>query len=330
MINANLHKYSRALVIGGAGFIGSHVVDQLVELGVEVAVLDNLSSGKDENLEHHGSKITRFYEDIRDASTVMDIFDVYKPEVVYHLAAIPGVAYSMSNPQETNEVNVQGLLNVLEACRQHKTKKLVFSSSSSIYGGSENLPTSESETPNPKSPYALQKLIGEKYCKLYSRKFGVDTVCLRYFNVFGPRQVGGPYGAVISSFCKAYKEDEHPTIYGDGEQFRDFCYVDNVVWANLLASNPEKNFEGMVINVGCGGRTTVNELSKIIGNKEPVYKPERPGDVKCSQADISRANQELSYYIPKPDDFDRYYGGYVGVTFEEGMRRTIDWWMEQE
>ena len=205
-------------------------------------------------------------------------------------------------------------MNLLNSARKYNVDRFIFSSSSSVYGGTDKLPTKEDCLLNPKSPYALQKKIGEEYCKMFSDLYDLDTVCLRYFNVFGPRQrADSAYAAVISSFCDSIKRDVRPTIYGDGEQSRDFCFVDNVVSANILASNCTYNFSGDIFNVGCGGEVTVNSICKSLGTKDPIYKDERPGDVRCSQADISKACYILGY---NPE-----------VLYEDGLKQTLDWYL---
>jgi UDP-glucose 4-epimerase len=212
--------------------------------------------------------------------------------------------------------NINGTVNLLESAKDSGVKRFVFSSSSSIYGGSTDLPTKESLPPNPKSPYALQKLTGERYCKLFSELYDLDTVSLRYFNVFGPRQrADSAYAAVIAAFCAAEKNKKAPTIYGGGEQFRDFCYVQNVVDANIRASLlREEPLGGAVLNIGCGGRITVNDLCSKICSIDPVYEAERAGDVFCSQADISLAKKYLGYQATH--------------SFDDGIRETMKWHLE--
>jgi len=309
--------FEKVLVTGGAGFIGSNLVNKLHELGVRAFVVDNLKSGRASNLNAIRKSSHLFNKiDINNLPQLDQVFEMFKPEVVFHLAAIPGVSVSVEQPLETNATNVQGTLNVLECATKWGAKRVVFSSSSSIYGGIAHLPTKEyRENSNPRSPYALQKLIGEQYCQMYSKFYKIDTACLRYFNVTGRNQYGGPYGAVISSFCKALRDKERPVVYGDGEQFRDFCAVENVIYANLLAASYDDELKGAEFNVGCGGKTSVNDLWKMIGTKEPTYEEQRAGDVRCSQADISKAERILGYDIVMP--------------FEESIRDTIDWYLNE-
>lgn len=309
-------KNRRVLVTGGAGFIGSHLVDKLIEDENEVFVIDNLRSGKTENIEHHYNTSKFLFEnrDIQD-DEMYDVFRIFRPEVVFHLAAIPGVPFSVVEPVESNMVNVQGTVNLLHLSKKFDVERFVFSSSSAIYGGSEVLPTNEEVESNPQSPYALQKLIGEQYCQHFSKVYDLDTVCLRYFNVFGPRQFGdSPYAAVISAFLDAKKLGKQAKIFGDGEQFRDFCFVDNVVQANLLAAGHSDRFDGEVFNVGCEGSVTINQLKEQLEMNDVEYLPERDGDVRCSTADISKISERLGY---NPT-----------VNFEDGLKITRDWYME--
>jgi UDP-glucose 4-epimerase len=310
-------KFKRALVTGGAGFIGSHIVDKLLADDCEVFIIDNLRSGFRDNISQHFGH-PKCYFDRRDIQStgMYEIFRIFKPEVVFHLAAIPGVPFSVKNPTESNETNIQGTVNLLNLSVEHNVKKFIFSSSSSVYGGSEILPTPESVALNPKSPYALQKKVGEEYCKMFSKLYHIDTVCLRYFNVFGPRQFGGsPYSSVISAFAESIRNDIRPTIHGDGTQFRDFCYIDNVVSANLLAASCEQKLNGEAFNIGCGKTTSVNTLASIMGVNKPKYTDERPGDVKCSMADISKAKNMLGYEVL--------------VSFDEGIEKALKWYLTQ-
>lgn len=309
-------EIKKALVTGGAGFIGSHLADKLVEMGIEVMVIDNMRSGTESNYIHHISKNKNYQIVFRDIQSlgIYDYFQEFKPDTVFHLAAIPGVAYSVDHVRESDETNVNGTANLLELSREFGVRRFIFSSSSSVYGGSQILPTPEGIPLNPKSPYALQKMIGENYCKLFSAQYGLETVCLRYFNIFGPRQYGwSPYAAVIAAFADSIKTGIPPKIYGDGEQFRDFTYVDNVVNANILAATVDKEMLGEVFNIGCGGSTTVNELHQLMGCAPAEYTATRPGDVKCSQADISRARKLLGYEVE--------------VSFEQGIEKTLDWYL---
>jgi UDP-glucose 4-epimerase len=308
-------EFKRALVTGGAGFIGSHLVDRLLKDGYEVFIIDNYRRGRRSNIVHHFNN-PRCYFDKRDIHSLgmYDIFRIFKPDVVFHLAAMPGVPYSVKNPTDSSETNIQGTVNLLDQAIKHGTKRFIFSSSSSVYGGSIVLPTPETTPLNPKSPYALQKKVGEEYCKMFSKLYDIETVCLRYFNVFGPRQRGdSPYSSVISSFADSIKKGETPIIHGDGEQFRDFCYVDNVVSANMLAAKYEGELKGDAFNIGCGTTTTVNKLHKLMGAAEAEYTETRAGDVKCSQADITKAAEVLEYRVLVP--------------FSEGLERTLDWYL---
>ena len=310
-------KNKRVLVTGGAGFIGSHLVEKLVLLGCEVSVVDNLLSGSIRNIERFiDSDEIEFYKMNVEDSSISIAIHMARPEYVFHLAAMPGVSQSVEDPVKTNKVNVSGSLNMLRACADvGGVKRFIFASSSSVYGGSDNIPTNEREIPNPKSPYALQKLTVEKYCKFFSNEKGLDTVSLRYFNVFGPRQTGdSEYSAVISSFCDSLKNNHRPKIYGDGEQFRDFCYVENVVRANLRVMISKKPLGGQVFNVGCGEKTTINDLVKIMGLSAPLYLPDRKGDVRKSLADISKI-QKYFKYKPK-------------VSVSDGIVKTIDWYLK--
>lgn len=305
------------LVTGGAGFIGSHITEALVKRGERVRVLDNLMTGKRENLAHLSGKIEFIEADIRDeASTRQAVEGV---NVVYHEAAIPSVPRSVAEPQLNHDANVNGTFNVLMAARDAGVKRVIFAASSSAYGDTEVLPKTETMMPNPLSPYAAAKLVGELYCQTFTRVYGLETVALRYFNVFGPRQdPTSPYSGVISKFVTSLLNNQAPTIFGDGEQSRDFTYIANVVDANLRAAEaPEA--AGQVMNLGIGQRITLNqlfdELQKIIGtNLKPDYKETRAGDVRHSLADISRAESLLGY---RP---------LVGLA--EGLKHTVDWYKE--
>ncbi len=309
---------ARVLVTGGAGFIGSALVHRFVEQGAQVRVVDNFSTGFRHNLEDVWDRIELLEGDLAEMpiaeAAVRDV------EFVLHEAAIPSVQRSVDDPVSSNRANVTATLNLLAAARQAPVKRFVYASSSSAYGDTEVLPKVETMPENPISPYALTKLTGEKYCVVFHRIYGLPTVCLRYFNVFGPRQnPHSPYSAVISRFIDMALDGRRPTVYGDGEQSRDFTYIDNVVDANLLACQADAA-NGMFFNIGTGVRYTLNELlgslSMIVGNKlDAVYMEPRKGDVKHSQADIGKARRALGYE-PK-------------VSFEEGLRRTVDWFRQK-
>lgn len=271
----------KVLVTGGAGFIGSHLVRELLKCKYEVIVIDNLVSGKKENLP---KSVKFFKKDIRSLKDIEPIFNGVK--YVFHLAAIPSVQYSIENPQETNEVNVKGTLNVLSASHAAKVKRVIYSASSSVYGDVKKIPTTEKEPAMPKSPYALQKYIGELYCKMFKDIYGLETVCLRYFNVYGSGQPSvGAYASVIAKFLSLKKLNNKLTIVGDGNQTRDFVSVLDVVQANILAAKSNRVGKGESINIGTGRKYSVNEIAKIFGG--PVeYLPPRI-EPKSSQADIS-------------------------------------------
>jgi nucleoside-diphosphate-sugar epimerase len=304
----------RYLVTGGAGFIGSNTVDELVRRGHTVLVLDDLSTGKTENL----AKVQGAIE--LTQCTVTDLDKVREAcrgvDCVIHLAAQTSVPRSVKDPIETNQINVNGTLNVLVAARDAKVKRVVFASSCAVYGKTQNLPIRESTSLAPISPYGISKQVGEAYGQVFRQLYGLEFVPLRYFNVFGPRQdPGSPYSGVLSLFNSSILAGTQPTIYGDGEQSRDFVFVGNVVEANLLAAEA-KNTAGLAINIGTGIRSTLNRtlglLEKITGKPATAkYAPAREGDIRDSQADIALAKQVLGYH-PRFD-------------FEEGLRRTWDW-----
>jgi len=302
------------LVTGGGGFIGSNLARALVERGEIVRVLDNFATGRPENLEGLETRITLFRADVTDAAAVDEA--VRGCDYVLHQAALPSVPRSIEHPVETDRVNVFGTLTVLEAARRHGIKRVVYAASSSAYGETPTLPKVESMRPDPLSPYAVSKLAGEHYLSVYTGCYGLETVSLRYFNVFGPRQdPTSHYAAVIPRFITAALEGRSPTIFGDGEQSRDFCFIDNCVEANLLACTAP-GAPGKVMNVACGVRTTllevVAELGRILEKPiVPVHEPPRPGDIKHSLADITLARSILSYKGK--------------VTFAEGLRRTVEW-----
>ncbi len=308
------------LVTGGAGFIGSHLTERLVLLGARVRVLDDFSTGKRENIAHLLDRIELLEGSLTDPQTVRQA--VEGVEVIFHQGAIPSVVRSVEDPLTTHQVNATGTLLLLLAARDAKVKRVVFASSSSVYGDTLTLPKREDMPPSPQSPYALSKLIGEHLCRLFWNLYGLETVSLRYFNIFGPRQdPTSQYAAVIPRFITALLNGEPPTIYGDGEQTRDFTFVDNCVQANLLAATAE-NVAGEVINVGSGKQTSVNELFRLIRQLvgadaiEPFYAPPRPGDVRHSLADITKAREKLGYE-PR-------------IPLEEGLRRTVEWFRSQK
>jgi nucleoside-diphosphate-sugar epimerase len=309
----------RYLVTGGAGFIGSNTVDELVRRGHSVVVLDDLSSGKEDNLVETRNKITLIKGSITDIETVRKA--MYEAEYVLHIAARTSVPRSVKDPIETNKVNIEGTLNVLVAAKELKVKRVVFAASSSAYGETPTLPKVETMEPQPISPYGVTKYVGELYAQTFGRCYGLENVALRYFNIFGPRQdPGSPYSGVLAKFCTAFLEDTQPVVFGDGEQTRDFTYVDNAVQANLLACEAP-NVSGKVFNVGVGGRVSLNEvlheLGKITGKTlEVKYDPPRDGDIRDSQADISQAREFLGY-APQ-------------VTFEDGLARTFEWYRETQ
>ena len=305
----------RYVVTGGAGFIGSNTVDELVKRGHSVVVLDDLSSGKEENLAEIRNKITLIKGSITDIEVVRKA--MHEAEYVLHLAARTSVPRSVKDPIESNRINIDGTLNVLVAARDAKVKRIVFAASSSAYGETPTLPKVETMQPAPISPYGVTKFVGELYLQTFGRCYGLENVSLRYFNVFGPRQdPSSPYSGVLAKLCTAALEETQPVIFGDGEQTRDFTYVDNAVQANLLAFEAP-NVSGRVFNVGVGGRVSLNNvvelLSKISGTPmEAKHDPPRDGDIRDSQADITQARNFLGY---DPQ-----------VEFEEGLRRTFEWY----
>jgi UDP-glucose 4-epimerase len=306
---------TQCLVTGGAGFIGSHIVRRLLEKGRKVRVLDDLSTGKRENLADVAGQIELVEGSICDVPTVQRCMSGV--EVVFHLAARASVPRSVAEPKPAHEINVTGTLNLLIAARDAKVRRLVYSASSSAYGDTPTLPKREDMCPQPLSPYAVSKLAAEHYCACWARVYGLQTVALRYFNVFGPRQdPKGAYAAVIPAFVSRMLKGERPVIFGDGEHSRDFCFIENVVNANMLAAEA-KEVHGEVVNVACGQRTTLNEIvadiNKLLGTSiQPEYQPPRAGDVKHSLADVSAAKRVIGYE-PR-------------VFFPEGLRRSIEWY----
>lgn len=301
-----------AVVTGGAGFIGSHIADALLALGCKVRVIDDLSTGKKENISHILDKIEFHNKSILDDGALKKVFK--GAEYVYHEAAVPSVPKSVADPLTSHEANATGSLKVLLAARDAGVRRVVYAGSSSFYGDTPTLPKHEGMPPNPLSPYAFQKFAGESYAAMFYKLYGLETVTLRYFNVFGPRQdPHSQYAAVIPRFIRLLKRGEPPTVFGDGEASRDFTFISDVVEANILATVAE-DAAGGSFNCAGGRRVTVNEListlQKLLGtNIAPVYLDTRKGDIKHSYADISKAGRIL-YYKPK-------------VTFEEGLIKTI-------
>ncbi len=287
----------RVLVTGGAGFIGSNLCDALVARGDDVRVLDNFSSGRRENLARLAGKIDLHEGDLRDRSACARA--VEGVALILHEGAVPSVVRSVEDPVTTNDANVMGTMNILDAARRAGVERLVFAASSAAYGETEVLPKVETMTPDPVSPYAVSKLAGEHYLRVFAKLYGMKTVSLRYFNVFGPRQdPKSDYAAVVPRFITSILGGRPPTIYGDGEQSRDFCYIANVVQANLLAASADVH--GEVVNIACAERTTLNQLVQII-NEEcgaalvATHEPPRAGDVRHSLADIGAANRLIGY-----------------------------------
>ena len=305
----------RSIVTGGAGFIGSALVRALLQKGHRVHVIDNLSTGRLDNLEEVADQITVHEYDIRHYDRIAPV--IAGADRVFHLAALPSVPKSILNPVPSHESNIDGTFNVLLAASEGKAGRVVYAGSSSAYGDTEVLPKVETMAPRPKSPYAVQKLLGEYYASVFAECFGLETVSLRFFNVFGPRQdPTSVYSGVLSIFLTCLIERRRPVINGDGEQSRDFTYVEDVVEL-LLKASEASDVTGKVFNAGNGNRYTLNEtwrlLQKIEGVDLPAqYGPARPGDVRHSQADVTAAVREIGH-APK-------------FTFEQGLRLTLDWY----
>ena len=311
---------AKVLVTGGAGFIGSNLTEALLKQGHLVRVLDNFSTGKRENLifDEAYSSLEIIEGDIRDLTICQRAMkDI---EYVFHQAALPSVQRSVEDPLTSNSVNVEGTLNILLAARNAGVKRLIYASSSSVYGDTPTLPKNEEMPPNPLSPYALQKYIGEQYCRLFFQLYGLEAVSLRYFNIFGPKQdPTSIYSAVIPRFIDALLEGRPPIIFGNGEQSRDFTYIDNVVQANLLAMSAA-HLNGEAINIACGKRTSLNQLlnflKEIVGSKvSPIYEEPRKGDVRHSLANIQKGKEILNY---EPE---------VGI--ERGLRKTVEYFQKK-
>ncbi|HEY6187433.1 MAG TPA: SDR family oxidoreductase [Pyrinomonadaceae bacterium] len=306
------------LVTGGAGFIGSHIAAKLAASGARVRIIDNLSTGHRENLEEIGGDVDFIEASLVDEAATRRALEGV--EVVFHEAAIPSVPRSVDNPRETHEACTDATFSLLLAARDSKVRRFVYAASSSAYGDQPGLPKTEEMSPNPLSPYAVAKLVGEYYAQVFTRAYGLETVSLRYFNVFGPRQdPSSQYSGVISRFINALMSNERPVIFGDGEHSRDFTYIENVVDANLRAAQ-STSAVGQVINIANGQRTTLNELLSVLKSVtgrtdvEAEYRAERVGDVRHSLADITRA-RDLLGYEPR-------------VGLKDGLQLTIDWWKQ--
>jgi len=315
-------SFQNILVTGGAGFIGSHIVDALIAKGHNVGVLDSLSTGRLSNLKTHlASKKITFHEgDIADFEAVSRIVPGY--DAINHEAALVSVTRSVENPLLTNEVNVGGTINLLKAAVDAKARKFVYASSSSVYGDTPTLPKIETMNPSPASPYGVSKLAGENYCRTFAKVYGLHTISLRYFNVYGPRQTYGPYSGVIPIFIQRILDNRPPIVFGDGGQTRDFTYVKDVVQANLRSLESTSVPPGSVFNIGRGKTITINELAaeiEMITGKTNLgieHGPERLGDIRASFAEIAKAKQELGY-MPETDT-------------EEGLRHVVDWLLSEK
>jgi nucleoside-diphosphate-sugar epimerase len=307
---------TKVLVTGGAGFIGSNIADELIRQGAKVNILDNFVTGFRENLDEINGDFNFIEGDINDDETLRKSME--NVEIVFHQAALPSVFRSVENPMETHQACANGTLNVLMKAKEAGARRVIYAASSSAYGDQPTLPKIESMRPEPLSPYAAAKLMGEYYCQVFSKVYNLETICLRYFNVFGPRQnPSSMYSGVISRFIDALMKNETPVIYGDGEQSRDFTYIANVVNANIKASQTDKGI-GEVMNAANGERISLNELlevlKKITGKTDVKadFQPERKGDVKHSQC----SNEKAREYI----DYEKLVG------LEEGLKKTINWW----
>jgi UDP-glucose 4-epimerase len=307
------------LITGGAGFIGSNIAEHLVGQGCSVRVFDNFSTGKRANVQSFAAKVEILEGDLRDPKSIEQA--VKGVRYVLHLGAIPSVTRSVEDPLTTNQVNITGTVNLFIAARDAGVKRVVFTSSSSVYGDTPTLPKREDMPPSPLSPYAVHKITGEYYAAIFWRLYGLETVSLRYFNVFGPRQnPQSQYAAVIPRFITAILRDQSPVIFGDGSQTRDFSHVENVIHANVLACEAPKEALGQSFNIACGGRISLLDLvdtaNKILGkNVKPKFDPARPGDILHSQADITKAEKLLGW---KPV-----------LNFSEGIAKTVAWYQRQ-
>ncbi len=306
------------LITGGAGFIGSNIAHELLSRGDDVRILDNFSTGRKVNIEDITGQVELVEGDIRDFWTVREA--VEGVDYILHQAALPSVPRSVKNPLTSNSVNVDGTLNILEAARLAGVKRVVIASSSSVYGDTPQLPKHENMMTDPLSPYAVTKLTGEKYCKVFYELYGLETVALRYFNIFGPRQdPGSEYAAVIPKFINCFLAGKPPVVFGDGEQSRDFTFIANAVAANILACTAPKA-PGRYYNIAAGGQYTLNDLIKclqeIIGTDvKPKYQAPRKGDILHSFADINRAREELGYEVK--------------IDFMSGLKQTVEWFSAQ-
>ncbi len=312
-------KYRQALVTGGAGFIGSHIVEALLEKGCHVNVIDNLTTGRLENLRSVRNRISFFHGDIRDTRILADA--AQGCDVVFHQAAVVSVPKTLEEPIQSAEINELGTLRVLETARQNDVKMMVLASSCAVYGDDPQLPKRETLPPKPKSPYAVHKLTGELHARLYTELYGLKTVSLRYFNVYGPRQdPSSPYSGVISIFLSRALEGQRPVVYGDGRQYRDFIFVKDVVRANLLAAGcPAAS--GNVYNVGTGSFVRIRDLweaisERLLVNVDPAVSPARSGDIRESVADVCRAQEDLGFQA-------RY-------RFDSGLDETLKWYRENQ
>lgn len=309
----------KCLVTGGAGFIGTNLARALLDRGDDVRILDNFSTGKRDNVQGLGDRADIIEGDIRSYHVVREAVDGV--DVIFHEAALPSVPRSIKDPITTHEAGTSGTLNILQAARECGVRRMVYAGSSSVYGNTDVLPKHEGMTPAPLSPYAVSKITGEYYCRVFFQLYGLETVTLRYFNVFGPRQdPTSQYSAVIPKFISMMRKGDRPTIHGNGEQSRDFTYIDNVVHANILAATVDGGVAGEAFNVACGGRTTLNELVAALNDAlgttiAPIYGEPKLGDVQHSYAAINKF-EDAAGYRPL-------------VQFNEGVRRTVEWFTRE-